>query len=376
MPPGLDVGIVTPRFPPNIKGGGEISAKLLADNLYADSRISKVTVYSFDGDLHSNSGYDIVRLGDIRSEFKEWSNLYAYFKLNSRINKHDVIHSYNMCFHPVVGHFSEKFCIPSIATLNSYSFIRESTIGLNSRYLHSIYKKVSLNSSGRILIKKIRNIDNFIALSNSVKEIYENKILNGSNIQVIPNMIDTNFNTEAISNTIFQNNLIYVGRLSKEKGVKYLIGSLDYLSDEYSLVIVGDGSQKEELEKIASKRDLDDRIEFAGYIEQNKLNKYYEASDIFVHPGIWPEPFGRTLLEAMQADLPIVATNIGGPKDIVPNKELLCPPRDSEQLAKSIKLAEDMYNELDVQKYLYDNYHPSTITDEVIELYYETMKNK
>ena len=51
---------------------------------------------------------------------------------------------------------------------------------------------------------------------------------------------------------------------------------------------------------------MEDKVRFFGFLPENKIKKYYDQTDLFVHPGRWKEPFGRTIIEAMARKRPIL----------------------------------------------------------------------
>ena len=78
---------------------------------------------------------------------------------------------------------------------------------------------------------------------------------------------------------------------------------------------------------------LSDRIRFLGY--RTDVPDLFSAMDIFVHASTKPEPFGMVILEAMAARRPVVATNIGGPPEILEGGRcgILVPPGDAGAIA-------------------------------------------
>jgi len=64
------------------------------------------------------------------------------------------------------------------------------------------------------------------------------------------------------------------------------------------------------------------------------LSDYYAAADLFVHPGLWPEPFGRTIIEAMQHELPVIYSDVGGPPWISGSAGQSYPRNDAGALAE------------------------------------------
>ncbi len=109
--------------------------------------------------------------------------------------------------------------------------------------------------------------------------------------------------------------LISVGRLSSEKNIKNLRPIMDQMPNS-RLVIVGDGPQRQELEKIFSGTPT----VFTGYLTGDELAQAYAAADIFVFTGE-NETFGNVVLEAMASGLPVIVPNTGGVVDFVSEYE-------------------------------------------------------
>src|SRR6185312_11623396 len=91
-----------------------------------------------------------------------------------------------------------------------------------------------------------------------------------------------------------------------------------------------------ELKQMVLARGLADRVYFLGH--RNDVPKLMMAVDVMVHPSIDPEPFGRTLVEAMLAGVPVIATNAGAAPDILEGGKAgtLVPPNDAAALARAI----------------------------------------
>jgi len=128
--------------------------------------------------------------------------------------------------------------------------------------------------------------------------------------------------------------------------------------------------------KTTTHLELDDQITFTGQIPYEQIPREYARADVFVHPGVWPEPFGRTVLEAMQAGLPVVCTDVGGPADVVREAELRCEPGDPDGLAAKIEFAYSNRAEIGDRnrKYVVNTYSPSTVTARTVELYESVMR--
>jgi len=134
--------------------------------------------------------------------------------------------------------------------------------------------------------------------------------------------------------------ILAVGRLSREKAQIDLLHAVRNLRDtnpdlNAKLVIVGDGPELESLEQAAASLGVRDRVVFAGQVRS--VETYYAAADLLANPS-HSEGSPYVLLEAMAANLPIVATAVGGVPEMVENNEtaLLVPAGDPPAMAEAI----------------------------------------
>ena len=129
-----------------------------------------------------------------------------------------------------------------------------------------------------------------------------------------------------------------IANLYKNKGIEYLILAIAKISNDnrFNLVIIGDGPEKANLEKLIKKKNLENRIFMIGYVPN--AYRYLKAFNLFVLPSI-KEGQPWVILEAMAASLPIVATNIAGIPEMIENEKsgLLVEPADSEALSLAIE---------------------------------------
>ncbi|WP_066414539.1 glycosyltransferase family 4 protein [Halorubrum aethiopicum] len=336
----MKTALVTPRYPPTHAGGGEISARLLAEQLQ-EHNVADVTVYAFDGEKEETvGGVPVRRLADVPQYPYTLPNEIAYRKLREEDLDCDVLHAYNMHLHPTVGRLSAHLGVPAVATLNAYPLIDWGDISITPSLQRKVYERTVLRFERPRLKRQMRNIDLFLPLSSAVEQVYRKHGFADADYEVVPNMLDPSFEVpERTSGDSERTQLLYVGYLRDSKGVRHLIDAMDHLCSAYELKIVGDGPEKESLERRAAASEANERIDLTGEIPYERVTKAYTSADVFVHPGVWPEPFGRTILEAMQAGLPVVATDVGGPAETVPQPALRCEPADSSGLAVCIEHA-------------------------------------
>lgn len=110
-------------------------------------------------------------------------------------------------------------------------------------------------------------------------------------------------------------NIISVGRLEYPKNYGNILEALSFLKDlNWSYTIAGEGAEASVLKKKSKDLDLAGRVHFAGYVEN--VSDLLKASDLFLIPSRW-EGFGLAAVEAMNASLPIVASEVDGLREVV-----------------------------------------------------------
>jgi glycosyltransferase involved in cell wall biosynthesis len=129
----------------------------------------------------------------------------------------------------------------------------------------------------------------------------------------------------------------YVGSLEALKGVDVLVEAMTRFDEAPLLTIVGDGSERENLERQVSAAGLGDRVRFHGWVDLEAVPTHLAAADVLVLPTM-SEGFPNVVLEAMAAGLPVVATNVLGIPEIVTDGEngILVPPRDPRALHEAM----------------------------------------
>jgi glycosyltransferase involved in cell wall biosynthesis len=136
--------------------------------------------------------------------------------------------------------------------------------------------------------------------------------------------------------------LLYVGRVSKEKNMPFLVEAFKQLVDirsDIRLILIGDGPYLVEMRAALSGLP----VTFTGFLSGESLAQAYASSDLFIFPST-TDTFGNVILEAQASGLPVIVTDEGGPKEnLVPDKTgFVVPVKDTDAFIRAVlKLADN-----------------------------------
>jgi glycosyltransferase involved in cell wall biosynthesis len=250
--------------------------------------------------------------------------------------KPDIAHIHNVfpLISPSVYRVLRQNKIPIVQTIHNYRFMCPNGLFYTQGHLcerckngctiHAIIHKCYRNSvllsslyAFSIAFHRSLNtfsaIDSFIVLNNFTKrKLVESEITHNEKIQVIPNFLSYDLKKNDFNED--RQNLVYIGRLSREKGVKDVIDCAKRIP-ELCVKIIGTGPVEHELRESAV--ELQSRIQFTGYLSGEEKRKELESALAIVIPSRCYEQFPITALEAMALGKPLIVPDISGLNEIV-----------------------------------------------------------
>ena len=239
----------------------------------------------------------------------------SFFKSKFKKN-FDVVHAHN---------------IPSALAMKNSSGKKILTIhGIFSKQIGQIHSTSTENISKKYETHALSWADAITVISKESSDYYSNL---GYNVNQISNGINLS-SFEQESDRRFDKQVIYAGRLSKEKGTDTLLKICNNLDDDIDLLIVGEGPEQEKFMNINSKKK---NIHYLGFQNHEKTISLINGSDILIQPSL-SEGISTTLLEAMACKTCIIASNVGGNLELIKNQEsgILIEPTNDKLFNKSI----------------------------------------
>ncbi|MEW1823024.1 glycosyltransferase family 4 protein [Arthrobacter sp. NPDC080031] len=151
--------------------------------------------------------------------------------------------------------------------------------------------------------------------------------------------------------------VIYVGRLSEEKGIAEIISSWIEIKDAPLLTLVGDGP----LADIARRASNDEasNIRWLGIQPASAVLNLLKASSLSIVPSQWAEPFGRAAIESMSVGTPVIHTNGGALTEIVGDTGILLNDLTSPSVSRALGVIEDHLQLTELRRRAFERYYAS-----------------
>ena len=238
--------------------------------------------------------------------------------LKSKFKKgNDIVHAHN---------------IPAALAMKNASGKKVLTLhGIFSKQVDYLHGKITGTLSEKFEHDALKWPDVITVIS---KEAYEHYSKLGFDVKQIPNAIDVESLPKATDRR-HEKQVIFAGRLSKEKGIDTLVEIAKLLSDDIHLIVLGDGPEKNKVSALAKSKT---NIHYLGYQPKEKTIPLIRGSDALIQPSI-VEGISSTILEAMACKTAIIATEVGGNKEILENNKtgILVEPDSCEKILDKIQ---------------------------------------
>ncbi|MBU0757910.1 MAG: glycosyltransferase family 4 protein [Nanoarchaeota archaeon] len=361
----LKILFVTEYYPPVIAGGGETSAEILAESIAGQGHTvhiltshfkelkkaeykNKVKIFRLlkTGNitrtlsesmkrqlLFSNSVKRIVRNLDNKENYDiihclNNSSTIGVSKIQTDAKLVSTINSYvNLCPKANLFYMEKSACSgckPSkfmkcimhseYGGLQKIPFLlRYNPIFWKFLYFTYLFRKKSLKSF------------NLLCRSSFIKEFAESSNLTRKKVDIEYGIssFESNLIVHEKIKSIIPNKqvILSIGSLEKIKGINTLIRAYAKVKNKKDsmLLVVGDGTKKEEYRSLAELLGVGGRVYFTGKIDGKYLPWLYKTCSFVALTPLWPEPFSRVMLEALYFGKPIIATEVGGNPDGIIN---------------------------------------------------------
>lgn len=325
-------------IPPTKYGGTERVVHTLTEELV--HRGHDVTLFATGNSKTSAKLVSVYPKG-LREANAMETHGFLYSMMNMGIayqmqDQFDIIHDHNVHFSLPTASIAK---IPTVATLHG-PFDK-----INRPYFNTFTKNIHLVAISKAQAKRAPELG------------IQNVIYNGLDMNHYP------------FSQAHDGYLLFVGRISREKGVHFAIEAAERLQIPLIIAAKVDGNDTEYFKKEIEPR-LSDKIQWVGEVNEEERNNLMMNALCMIHPTNWPEPFGLTLIEAFACGCPVVAFNLGSIPEIIQNEKtgFIIKPEDVEGLMEGIRKSENI-DRTYCRKYALQHFSGEKMTNAYENLY-------
>jgi len=337
-------------------GGGSLVIQELANRLKNEHEVRIINMGS--GDLPSLGHWRDGKI-EVYQERLFWpsrfTNLQTLFQTTKRAyllkDNIDIYHTHGAAFSGIGLVDRSK---PLVLHVHGYASLEPIASGkIKPRSINFKFLRL-------MELKAVQRADAIIAVGSKLRNwLIEDLGVDRRKLFLIPNGVDSNqFRPldgsdlrAKLGYSSKERILLFIKAFTKQSGIEVLLRALPQIHKshpETRILAIGGGPLKSEIEKISEEENINSYVRFLDRIPHQEVPNYINMSDIFISPSIKlfgaEETFGISLLEAMACGKPVIATDIGGPKEILEKGKrlmanevgILIPAADKSAISEAV----------------------------------------
>lgn len=277
----------------------------------------------------------VVRLGIPIQRARQLYSLPAAVRAQQLAREADVVHVHlgeDVAVLPLGYAAARCRRLPLVVTV--HSSVRHTLVAVDAR------TRLLIRLGGPIEEWVSRRADAVIALTDRLARLLADGGVDPRRVTVIPSGVERTLFAGPHDDPFSEvrgRRVVFVGRLSRQKGLDTLVEAAARLeTPDASVLVVGDGPDREHLMRLVTQLNLDGRVRLLGFLPHERVPAVLAHADVLVLPSVYEE-LGSVLVEAMHSGVPIVASRVGGIPDAVGEEAaLLVPPGDPDALAGAV----------------------------------------
>lgn len=373
----MKILLVNTYYYPEIYGGAEYSVKKLAEELKRQGHTIKVLCTGNEEKREIIDGIEVIRIVSrnlcrgcesskspiykrvLRRTLDIW-NPFNKTKVENILEDYrpDVVHTNGLYdLSTIVWETAHKKKIKVVHTLRDYHLLCPFT-SLHCNKVKNECPSVPPKVFCRIHRAVNRDKSKYVDIVTAPSDVTLNLLLNNhffasSGQKVIPNA--TEYNLTEIYDLLNKRKdksaqtirFVYLGTLSVQKGIPWMIASFNDVPGNAELYIAGKGSLRDYVEEQAK---ANEKIHYVGFLNEVEIDELLKKCDVLICPSQWQEPFGRVVLDAYKHAMPVICSNQGALPSLVDDKKTGFVVKSGDQQALTMAMCYYLENRNDIYK--------------------------
>jgi len=293
----------------------------------------------FEENLSKNN-IKYLAIKNLKRDISPLKDIKAFLEIRSVIKKFkpDIVHL-NSTKISILGSLASVFIWKTKVVYTAHGWVFNENLSTKKKRFYTLLEKYTTHLKEKIIC--VSDYDKNSAIKIGIKKQKLTTIYNGIlNINYLSRDEARLKLNKIINHKINDNDYLIgtIGNLYKNKGFLYLINAIKSVTlnfPDIKLIIIGEGEEKEKLEKVIKEKGMENNIFLCGKIEN--ASNLMKAFDLYINSSI-KEGLSYTILEAMQAKLPIIVTDVGGNPEMIKNRinGIVIKSKKSEDMAEKI----------------------------------------
>ena len=342
-----------------------------------------VTILTTTFDYNKEDTDDIDNLTMVPIEYKFNLALFIYSPkmnewLRKNIRNYDIIHLHELRSYQnnIIIRYAKKYNIPYILQPHASTPKHVNKSVIKNVYDAMYGNRIMQNATTTIAVSEEEAYYDRQMKARDVQVIY-----NGMNLEDYENMPEKgSFKSKSGINSPY---ILYLGRLDKLKGINHVIEAfslLDDTYDEYKLVIAGKITDyKNELDEIIRRENLEDKVVFTGFVEEEDKISIYQDAELFVNPVKYMGGVSITVFESILSGTPVIVTPESGELVSKIDAGTVIEYGDvnslKDEIVRSLRDKELTDKQLsNGQKYIRENLDWETVSRKILKIYTDAVE--
>lgn len=277
------------------------------NSLKEEETVEGVTIYRF-------KTHDIYHPNPTR-------RIFDFIKTGLKLGRYDIYHGFYM--------------LPPLISAIGLAKLRKSKSVITFFGREQLEKNLTNPIRKYAIIKTLNTADSITTYTWLLEKYMKNNYFKNISITTLQGWAESKFVDAGIQKNSDEKVILFVGRMTEEKGIFVLLESFAKIKETVNakLVLIGPPYEQGKVEETVRKLNIEDYVDLLGFVSEEELNEWYNKCDVVAVPALHTDGFGLSLMEAVACGKPVISTEGVGSPEGAEDNDLIVKPHDVKALS-------------------------------------------